>query len=345
VAAAATGRLGAIRYPGLVVGIALFTGLVVYHGVPEIYAALAGTGVGILVIAAFHVIPLVLDAVGWWVIVPRPGRPPVRTFVYGRWLAVSINTLLPAMQVGGNVVRAQVLSRRGVDGAVAGASVVVDVTSTVLSQVIFAAMGVAVALALFGGDLARAALVGLALLVTAVCGFWLVQHRGLFGGLSRLFGAAIRVGDRARLTAGADALDAAVRALHRDRRAIACSVGWHLASWVVGSLETWLALRFLGHPMPVATALMVESLAQVVRSSAFAVPAALGVQEGGYLLLGGAIGLDNHTALALSLVRRGRDLVFGVPGLCSWGIESALLRWPRPNDASGAERVAADGTR
>jgi len=329
--------------PGLVVGIGLFTGLVVYHGVGDLYAALAGAGAGILLIAAVHALPLALDAAGWRAVLPPAERPAAGRFVVGRWLAVSINTLLPAMQVGGNVVRAQWLARGGVAGPVAGASVVVDVTTTVLSQVLFAAMGAVIAVAAFGGgDLARVAFAGLALLAAGVAGFWQVQRRGVFGGLSRLLGGAVPGGDPSRLTANADALDAAVGRLWAGRRPIVASIGWHLASWVVGSAETWLALAFLGHPMPLVTALMLESLAQVVRSSAFAVPAALGVQEAGYVLLGRTVGLDADTGLALSLVRRARDLLVGVPGLCVWWLDSAALL---PQPAAPSHHPGADPAR
>ncbi|MDX6769446.1 MAG: TIGR00374 family protein, partial [Elusimicrobiota bacterium] len=68
-----------------------------------------------------------------------------------------------------------------------------------------------------------------------------------------------------------------------------------------------------------------ESLGQAVRAAAFAIPGALGVQEGGYLVLGGLLGIAPDTALALSLTKRFRELVLGLPGLLVW----QLLPTPR----------------
>jgi hypothetical protein len=55
-----------------------------------------------------------------------------------------------------------------------------------------------------------------------------------------------------------------------------------------------------------------------VRSAGFFIPASLGVQEGGYLVFGMLFGLSPEVALALSLVRRVRQLLVGVPALFAW---------------------------
>jgi hypothetical protein len=62
-------------------------------------------------------------------------------------------------------------------------------------------------------------------------------------------------------------------------------------------------------------ALLLESLGQAIRGAAFAVPGALGVQEGGYLLLAPLVGLPPDMALALSLAKRAREIILGLPGL------------------------------
>jgi uncharacterized membrane protein YbhN (UPF0104 family) len=57
-----------------------------------------------------------------------------------------------------------------------------------------------------------------------------------------------------------------------------------------------------------------------VRSVAFAVPGALGVQEGAYVVIGLLFGLSPQDALALSLLKRARDLVIGAPALVIWQV-------------------------
>jgi hypothetical protein len=63
---------------------------------------------------------------------------------------------------------------------------------------------------------------------------------------------------------------------------------------------------------------MVESIQQAVRAASFLVPGGIGVQEESYLMLGSAIGLPSDASLALALIRRVRELSFGIPGLIAW---------------------------
>ena len=70
--------------------------------------------------------------------------------------------------------------------------------------------------------------------------------------------------------------------------------------------------------MSVAEALVIDSLLYGMRSVAFLVPSAVGVQEGGLILLCGLFGVGADAALALSLIKRARDLAIGVPALLAW---------------------------
>lgn len=119
---------------------------------------------------------------------------------------------------------------------------------------------------------------------------------------------------------GALPLDCSIRRLYRRRRAIIACCAWQLVGWVAGAGEVWLALLFLGHGVSVADAVIVEAVIQAVSSSAFIVPGALGVQEGGFLVIGGIIGLPAELALALALVRRARDIIIFLPALLAWQV-------------------------
>jgi hypothetical protein len=111
----------------------------------------------------------------------------------------------------------------------------------------------------------------------------------------------------------------------------------HLACWIASTLEAWVVLRFAGASLGFATVLVIESLLYAARSIAFAVPNAVGVQEGAYILLGASFGLTPETALALSLLKRARDLTIGLPALAAWQfIESGRL-WRRIASLQGKE--------
>ena len=75
--------------------------------------------------------------------------------------------------------------------------------------------------------------------------------------------------------------------------------------------------------------LVIESLLYAIRTAAFAVPQGVGVQEGAYVLLGAGFGLTPEMSLALSLLKRARDLTIGLPAIAVWqAIEGGRL-WRR----------------
>ena len=68
-----------------------------------------------------------------------------------------------------------------------------------------------------------------------------------------------------------------------------------------------------------------------VRLLAFMVPAGLGVQEAGLVLFGQALGISSELALSVSMAKRMREVLCGLPSLLSWQwMEGRRLRGPTP---------------
>jgi uncharacterized membrane protein YbhN (UPF0104 family) len=109
---------------------------------------------------------------------------------------------------------------------------------------------------------------------------------------------------------------------------------WQLAGWLLGAGEIWLALSFLGQQRSVLDAVAIEALIQAVSSAAFIVPAALGVQEGAFVVIGAALGIDAASALALATARRLRDVIIFFPGLIAWQWAEARMRNASSRNAS-----------
>src|SRR4029453_14119536 len=94
----------------------------------------------------------------------------------------------PAAQIGGDLVRGRLAAQRGVPPADAAASIVADITTSVLTLIVFGAVG---RLCLPPAGQGAALLAGLALSAAFVCAFWYLQHRGLFAPLARRVGFAL----------------------------------------------------------------------------------------------------------------------------------------------------------
>jgi uncharacterized membrane protein YbhN (UPF0104 family) len=112
----------------------------------------------------------------------------------------------------------------------------------------------------------------------------------------------------------AEAIDIEVQLTYGRVGPVAASFLLSLVGWLVGTGEVYLILLLINHPVGWIDALLLESLGQAIRGAAFAVPGALGVQEGGYLLLSPLVGLPPDAALAPRWPSA-RELLLGVPGL------------------------------
>jgi hypothetical protein len=301
-------------------GLALATALFVWQGAGAVLGAFAAAGIGILWASLFHFVSMALNARAWQVLLPARRRRRLGFFLWAVWLRESVNGLLPVARIGGEIVSARLLMRHGLRPAKAVASLVVDMTVSLGSQFVFTVLGLALLVAHgAGGGIVRDVALGLLATIPLAGALVVVQRVGFFSLLARLFRRLF--GDRFdALVGGAEPLDRAVRRLYRRRSAILACLLWQVAGWIAGAGEIWLALRFLGGSPGVAGALIIEAVIQALSSSAFVVPGALGVQEGGFVAIGALLGLTPELALALALMRRARDIIIFVPALAVWQI-------------------------
>ena len=129
---------------------------------------------------------------------------------------------------------------------------------------------------------------------------------------------SLKVGDWKNITGGAKELDEAIISIYGRRRALAFATAWRTFGLIVGSGQVMLVFYFLGYPITFVEAIMLESLGHAIRNMAFMIPGALGVQEGGFMLLGYVVGAGSEIGLVFSLIIRARSLVLGLPGLIVW---------------------------
>jgi putative membrane protein len=265
---------------------------------------------------ALHLFQLLISSQGWRVLFAEPPADWV-AFHRLRVIREGIDSLLPVAQVGGEVIGAQLLARYGIPLALAAASVVVDVTLEFVSHLVFLLIGL-VAWAILAPGGGRAVWLAVAAVAAAmVCGLLAAQRFGL---LRLIEAMSRRIAARAPglLAVSLDGLDDAAARLYARHGATFASAVLHLAAWTLGTLETWVVLKAVGQEVALPVALVVESLGMAARSAGFAIPGALVVQEAGFVLSAAAMGLPESAGLALSLVKRVREVGTGLIGLALW---------------------------
>jgi len=311
-------------------GAALAAYLVADTGAEAVLAALRAAGwVTLAAVSLAHLVPTLLRGVGWRMLFAEAHTGWIG-FTWARWVREAVDNILPILPVSGVLAGTRVLFARGEHRA--GASAVVDLTSELLGQVAFGLIGLALLLALRPDDprVLWAAL-GMAIITLAFLGFLAAQ----LGGLFRILGRAIDRVWRGRGANGssgprAELFHDHVQSFYRHRARFIGSVAVHFVGWIASALEVWLALWLMGSALAVTEVLVIESLIFALRSVSFFVPWSAGIQESGYVVIGAIFGLSPDVALAISLLKRGRDLILGVPVVLAWQVgegHGVLKRW------------------
>ncbi len=302
--------------------------LVAWQGFAAVGDALRLAGFPCLaVICAFQLVPLSLCALAWRALF-KGKRPDSSSFIWFRWMRDAGGDILGIIPAGGEMIGIRAMTRRGITMTTATASTVVDLTMEMTSQAAFTVLGcVLLLIERPGSHLISWTLAGIATVVFLSGAFALAQRFALFRLLENLAGR-LAVNQGWSHLPDIRGLHDRIHAFYADRPGIARAVSIHFIAWIAGIGEAGIILAFMGVPMGLASLIMLESLTYALRSAAFFVPAAAGVQEGGYILVGAALGLGPEFALALSLMKRARELTLGVTGLVVWqSIEgNSLLR-------------------
>ena len=318
-------------YIGGLLGLALLTVLVIRSDFAAMWHTIRTAGWDLLWLPPFRLLYFVLYAVGWRALL-RPYDPQRRASLgYLLWVTTvreGIDRLLPVASVGGGFAGVRLAGWRGIPAAAAAATVATEVLLTMMALYVFTATGLFLLSELGTSEQTyRHVLIALVLslpvpIITAL----LLRNGAVFGRIEAFLRPM--VGETA-LSAGAAALDRELRACLSRGGSLLFAGILQLLAFLSASFEVWYALRLFGHPVDIRAAVMLESMTQAMRHVAFVVPAGLGVQEAGFVLFGHALGISSELALAVSMAKRMREVLCGVPALVSWQLrEAARLRLP-----------------
>jgi putative membrane protein len=307
-------------YVGALLGVALLTALAVRVDLAAMFHALLWAGWPLLWLIPYRTLFFLLYTLGWASLL-RPYDPTGKAGLgYLFWVSTvrdAIDRLLPVASVGGGVAAVRLVRWRGLAAAPIGASVIVEILLTLVALYLFFVLGGLLLLerGLAGREHRALVLALLAALPVPVLTALLLRHGSVF---ARLHSFLLGLVGASPLTEGAASLDREVSSSLRRGRSLLFAGSLQFVALVSGSFEVWFALRLFGHPMDWRAALILESMTQAIRHLAFVVPAALGVQEAGLMLVGGTLGLGAELALAVSMAKRLREVIWGVLSLLSW---------------------------
>ena len=319
--------------------------LIVWHiGPGAIYDAASQLGpVALLVLLIPSTIMYVVEAYGWKITL----GPSAKNIPFWRVLAIrtageAVNMTTPTAYVGGEPLKAYLLTKHHVPMVEGLASVVIAKTTMTIAEVVFILLGIALAFWRVGADgssgqTVAAALVSVGLLVLVTSALVFAQQQGLFTWLlefQRKIGLKIHYLEAREKKLRS--LDRTILDFYRDNRLTFCfSIGLFFVGWMAEALEVYIIIYFLGDPAAALSAISISALSVFIKSGTFFIPGSLGAQDGGNMLLLRAFGYSDVTGITFALLRRFRELVWiGLGLLCLTlaGGRAAVIRESRADD-------------
>lgn len=312
-----------LKYAIFVIGIAALAALAIRAGMDEVVKTLGALGwTGFIIVTFLHVPVIVAMGLAWWTV--GRGGAGAGVFVVARLVRDSVGEVLPFSQIGGYLSGLRAAHLGGAPLLVSALSLVGDLTAEFIAKLPYVLTAILCLIALLPGSaIIWPMLLALSVIVVALLAAFIYRVH-LFAWFERMTHRMVE-----KLLPGTKE-ETPLDLNHYfawDRFAPASAI--HLAMWFFGTVEAWVTFRLMGVHVNLVEALVIDAIGTSFRSLGFMVPAAAGVQEAGYMLVGLAFGITPARGLAFSLARRARDLAIGVPGLALWQfLEAKAFRKP-----------------
>lgn len=300
-----------LKYAIFVTGIAALVALAVRAGMEDVVRTLAALGwSGFILVTLLHVPVILMMGLAWWTV--GRGEAHASVFVAARLVRDSVGEVLPFSQIGGYISGLRAAHLGGAPLLPSALSLVGDLTAEFAAKMPYILAAILCLIAILPGSGIIWPIVLALILIVAALSVGFLYRRRLF----LWFENATRRMVQKWLPGQGGAKFDLGRYFVFDRFAPAFAI--HLVMWVFGTVEAWVTFRLMGIHVSVTEALVIDAIGTSFRSLGFMVPAAAGVQEAGYVVVGLAFGIAPAEGIAFSLARRARDLAIGLPGLALW---------------------------
>jgi uncharacterized protein (TIRG00374 family) len=253
-----------------------------------------------------------IESWAWkYILVDPPVALTVARLFWLRLGGESLNQLTPTASLGGEPFRATRLQAYGVPLEKGTASLVIMKGLLVTSLTLYIFTGLALAPSYLPEAAKHMFFLFMAALGLAAAGivFVVVQGRRPCGNSFRFLARRGWLPHFLRDQEGfLGDLDTAMSQFYRQypTRAV-CSFFLFFCSWLLHATEVFIIFWLLGHPISWGLAVCMDSLAMLFTALGFFIPAAMGVQEGGNILLAVGFNLGFDLGAAFSILRRIRE--------------------------------------
>jgi uncharacterized protein (TIRG00374 family) len=305
-----------VKFLYVLLGAALLIGVVLQTDLGEVSNHLRQIGGGACAILVIYLVYFSIDSLTW--LIALQPAPLNVTWFQRLWkvrlVGEAFNAVIPAGGMGGEPVKAVLLKKHyGIDYRAAIASVILAKTVNMGALIVF--LGIGFFLMLNSPQLPdtykTVAGLGLGGVCLGTFSFFTVQQLKLSSRVGKFVSRREFAAWLADVLHHVEAVEDRFVAFYtRNRARLASAAALALLNWIIGAFEIYATLWFLGHPVSIWDAWMIEAAAQMVRAATFFIPSSLGAQEGAFLFMVSALTGSPPLGIAVAVVRRFRELVW-----------------------------------
>jgi glycosyltransferase 2 family protein len=328
--------VGWFKFIGTVLSVGFLVSISQEISSANVIIQLQQIGTGFVVMLLLYFISFMLDTLSWQLIfheIPLTASWLYRLFQV-RLCGEAFNAITPLAGMGGEPIKVLLLKHYNkVARTDATTSLILAKSINALTLIMFLCIGFYFALKspYLGATYKSTASCGLILLSIGMGLFLLIQRYKITSTIIDLIpNQRLRAWAASKLTIILEIEDKlAFFYTEKKKRLLLASI-LALSNWIMGIFEIYFTLLFIGEPINIVDALIIETATQLVRTTAFFVPSGIGVQESTFVLVGSALTGSPASALATALIRRTREIIWIV-----WGILTFyFLRKDRNNITS-----------
>jgi glycosyltransferase 2 family protein len=281
---------------------------------------------GIVAVLSVYIIINLMDAIAWkFTLKPNEANGvKVWTLWKIRQIGEALNMATPFGTVGGEPAKAQLLKETyGLNYKQAISSLVATRTTNLIGLVFFLAWGAVLIWQsdTISGTFKTTCQWALGIFSTLIFLFLIFQIAGFLEKIAKRIGKFSFINPKAKsFLEEIETLSHHMADYYKNHGGrFALSIWYSFVGWVLGILELYLALYFLGFSLSFTDLWIIEALTQLLKVGSFFIPLGIGAMESGLILIFSSMGMTPNLGLTVSIVRRIKELTWIALGLALSG--------------------------
>ena len=303
----------------LIFGIFIFHWVYKFFAGPESIKLILNAKYKIFYLIIAHIPTLFFDTLAWAILMVKNKLSIKTTFVI-TWISQTSGKFIPSGNITGEFVRFYLARRSGQKFSDASSSVLMDLFIATFSLFIIGLLAlIFIVFSLksnFILDKYQYLIMALVLISLGSLFFLLIIRKRI---ISKLLASTKKIEFLSKKNVyNLIRLDISLNKLSYRKKLLLSAITLRLIGWIAGAFEIYIFLWIIGVDAKVTDVIIIESVTAIIRSAAFFIPSAIGVQELAFVIVGELVGYSGIVSFSIAMGRRLREIMVGIPAIITW---------------------------